>query len=225
MDNFAEVVIPKEEEIIEEETIIEEEPIEPIEHNEPLIPVEIKEKVNPEEIFVRTSKKKPLEIEKVKDKTDLIKDKVLKLPKNNKKIYQSILEQNNIKFAKSISIDKLRQKIIDNEIDFDLSKINIDKEVKEPKEPKEPKEVKEVKEPKVKAVKKSNTLNINEPYSKKDLENMVFNGIQQYEAVRKERKKDKLKQKEIDNHQQKVQETINKALHTPNDIYSKCFNF
>jgi len=224
MDNFAEVVIPEIEPEPEEEDIIkEEEPLEPDEQKEYIVPVvEEKKQLNQEEIFVRTSKKKPLEIEPIKDDTDLIKEKVLKLPKNNKKIYQSILESNNIKFAKSTSIDKLREKIINNKLDFDFDKLEFNKKETKPKETK-PKETK----PKETKPKKPNkTININEPYSKKDLEEMVFNGIQQYEALRKERKVEKNKQKEIDEHKNRVKNTIQRAVNpSQNDIYSKCFNF
>ena len=218
MDNFAEVVIPEIEPEPEEDIIKEEEPLEPEELKEDIFPVvEEKKKLNQEEIFVRTSKKKPLEIQPIKDDTDLIKEKVLKLPKNNKKIYHSILESNNIKFAKSTSIDKLREKIINNKLDFEFDKLEFNKKETKPKETK-PKETK----PK----KPNKTININEPYSKKDLEEMVFNGIQQYEALRKERKVEKEKQKEIDAHKERVKNTIQRAV-TPsqNDIYSKCFNF
>ncbi|HUS49523.1 MAG TPA: hypothetical protein VMZ91_05125 [Candidatus Paceibacterota bacterium] len=223
MDNFAEVVIPEIEPEPEEDIIKEEEPLEPEELKEDIFPVvEEKKKLNQEEIFVRTSKKKPLEIQPIKDDTDLIKEKVLKLPKNNKKIYHSILESNNIKFAKSTSIDKLREKIINNKLDFEFDKLEFNKKETKPKETK-PKETK----PKETKPKKPNkTININEPYSKKDLEEMVFNGIQQYEALRKERKAEKEKQKEIDAHKERVKNTIQRAV-TPsqNDIYSKCFNF
>lgn len=224
MENFAEVVIPEPEPEPEEEDIIkEEEPLEPEEPKEDIIPVvEEKKQLNQEEIFVRTSKKKPLEIEPIKEEPDFIKEKVFKLPKNNKKIYQSILESNNIKFAKSNSIDKLRQKIIDNKINFDLDKLEFNKKETKPKETKP----KEIKPKETKPKKQTKTININEPYSKKDLEEMVFNGIQQYEALRKERKAEKEKQKEIDEHKNRVKNTIQRAV-TPshNDIYSKCFNF
>ena len=224
MDNFAEVVIPEIEPEPEEEDIIkEEEPLEPDEQKEYIVPVvEEKKQLNQEEIFVRTSKKKPLEIEPIKDDTDLIKEKVLKLPKNNKKIYQSILESNNIKFAKSTSIDKLREKIINNKLDFDFDKLEFNKKETKPKETKP----KETKPKETKPKKQTKTININEPYSKKDLEEMVFNGIQQYEALRKERKVEKNKQKEIDEHKNRVKNTIQRAVNpSQNDIYSKCFNF
>jgi hypothetical protein len=225
MENFAEVVIPEPEPEPEpeEDIIKEEDPLEPEEPKEDIVPVvEEKKQLNQEEIFVRTSKKKPLEIEAIKEEPDLIKEKVFKLPKNNKKIYQSILESNNIKFAKSNSIDKLRQKIIDNKVDFDFDKLEFNKKETKPKETK-PKETK----PKETKTKKPNkTININEPYSKKDLEEMVFNGIQQYEALRKERKAEKEKQKEIEEHKNRVKNTIQRAVNpSQNDIYSKCFNF
>jgi len=223
MDNFAEVVIPEIEPEPEEDIIKEEEPLEPEELKEDIFPVvEEKKKLNQEEIFVRTSKKKPLEIQPIKDDTDLIKEKVLKLPKNNKKIYHSILESNNIKFAKSTSIDKLREKIINNKLDFEFDKLEFNKKETKTKETK----TKETKTKETKPKKPNKTININEPYSKKDLEEMVFNGIQQYEALRKERKAEKEKQKEIDAHKERVKNTIQRAV-TPsqNDIYSKCFNF
>jgi len=223
MDNFAEVVIPEIEPEPEEDIIKEEEPLEPEELKEDIFPVvEEKKKLNQEEIFVRTSKKKPLEIQPIKDDTDLIKEKVLKLPKNNKKIYHSILESNNIKFAKSTSIDKLREKIINNKLDFEFDKLEFNKKETKTKETK----TKETKTKETKPKKPNKTININEPYSKKDLEEMVFNGIQQYEALRKERKVEKEKQKEIDAHKERVKNTIQRAV-TPsqNDIYSKCFNF
>ena len=220
MENFAEVVIPEPEPEPEpeEDIIKEEDPLEPEEPKEDIVPVvEEKKQLNQEEIFVRTSKKKPLEIEAIKEEPDLIKEKVFKLPKNNKKIYQSILESNNIKFAKSNSIDKLRQKIIDNKVDFDFDKLEFNKKETKPKETK-PKETK--------TKKPNKTININEPYSKKDLEEMVFNGIQQYEALRKERKAEKEKQKEIEEHKNRVKNTIQRAVNpSQNDIYSKCFNF
>ena len=223
MDNFAEVVIPEIEPEPEEEIIKEEEPLEPEELKEDIFPVvEEKKKLNQEEIFVRTSKKKPLEIQPIKDDTDLIKEKVLKLPKNNKKIYHSILESNNIKFAKSTSIDKLREKIINNKLDFEFDKLEFNKKETKPKETK----TKETKPKETKTKKPNKTININEPYSKKDLEEMVFNGIQQYEALRKERKVEKNKQKEIDAHKERVKNTIQRAVNpSQNDIYSKCFNF
>jgi hypothetical protein len=223
MDNFAEVVIPEIEPEPEEDIIKEEEPLEPEELKEDIFPVvEEKKKLNQEEIFVRTSKKKPLEIQPIKDDTDLIKEKVLKLPKNNKKIYHSILESNNIKFAKSTSIDKLREKIINNKLDFEFDKLEFNKKETKPKETK----TKETKPKETKTKKPNKTININEPYSKKDLEEMVFNGIQQYEALRKERKVEKEKQKEIDAHKERVKNTIQRAVNpSQNDIYSKCFNF
>jgi hypothetical protein len=223
MENLPESVIPESQPEPEEEIIQEEEPLEPEEPKEDIVPVvEEKKQLNQEEIFVRTSKKKPLEIEPVKNNVDLIKEKVFKLPKNNKKIYHSILESNNIKFSKSTSIDKLRQKIIDNEINFDFDKVKVIKKETKPKETKP----KETKPKEIKPKKQTKTININEPYSKKDLEEMVFNGIQQYEALRKERKAEKEKQKEIDAHKERVKNTIQRAVNpSQNDIYSKCFNF
>ena len=80
MDNFAEVVIPEIEPEPEEDIIKEEEPLEPDEPKEYIVPVvEEKKKLNQEEIFVRTSKKKSLEI-KIK-----MKESALKRWKNNYK--------------------------------------------------------------------------------------------------------------------------------------------
>tara|TARA_R110000737_G_scaffold270221_4_gene277412 strand:+ start:2388 stop:3065 length:678 start_codon:yes stop_codon:yes gene_type:complete len=186
---------------------------------------EVKEeevKLSQDDIFKSTKKKKVVESDNsVSPEINLIEDKLSKLPKNNKQIYKDILDKNDVKYAKSCSIAKLKWIIINKEIDFNVSDVLnkvVDKPIIKPIIDK----VEPVKN--VKKVKKVNTIKIEEQYSKQDLEQMVFNGINQYETLRKERKKEKLKQKDLFDKQEQIKNTINNALHPkPQNIYSNLF--
>jgi hypothetical protein len=62
-------------------------------------------------------------------------------------------------------------------------------------------------------------------YSKEDLEQLVFQGVQKYDTLRKERKAKKRETQAQQQHDNKVFSQINSALHRTHDPWAGVFNF
>ncbi len=62
-------------------------------------------------------------------------------------------------------------------------------------------------------------------YSKEDLEQLVFQGVQKYDTLRKERKAKKREAQAQQQHDNKVFSQINSALHRTHDPWASAFNF
>ena len=60
-------------------------------------------------------------------------------------------------------------------------------------------------------------------YSKEDLQDMVYQGVQQYDTIRKKRKEKKKKAEAAASHEQKVFGDINSALNRTSDPWAQCF--
>ena len=60
-------------------------------------------------------------------------------------------------------------------------------------------------------------------YSKEDLQEMVFQGVQKYDLQRKQRKKKKQAAEASEVHEKKVFSQINSALNRQNDPWANCF--